>query len=53
MLGIKPKIPAILATKAPMNMSGAKKTVMLNMGIHDKSLNLISKIDMVALLQER
>jgi hypothetical protein len=47
-VGIKPKIPAILATQKPVTLTAAKKTAMLNLS--SKQVNLFSKIELGMLL---
>ena len=48
-VGVKPKIPAILAAQKPVTLTAAKKTAMLNLN----SLNLSAKIELGMLLQQR
>ena len=49
-VGIKPKIPAILAAQKPVTLTAAKKTAMLN--LNTKQVNLISKTKLGMMLQE-
>ena len=47
-VGIKPKIPAILATQKPVTLTAAKKTAMLNLS--SKQVALFSKTELGMLL---
>jgi hypothetical protein len=50
-VGVKPKIPAILAAQKPVTLTAAKKTAMLNLS--KNPLNLSTKIQLGMLLQQR